>query len=154
MAPSRNVAFICLAWLASAQGGRAETLKFFGTAQNACALTSPQSGVIALQGDLKSWGTTTPATLAVTNTGYSTLSVTRAEDWLRAPAGAPSTAFNHTAWLVGSTSGQLSGAGTAKSIALTAAGSSTLSVFMSAVAQAPFVGGDYEYQVTVTCAPN
>jgi hypothetical protein len=132
---------------------QAETLKFLGTAPNACALTSPQNGVINLQGDLKSWATTAPATLAVTNTGYSQLTVTRDNDWLSAPSGAPATSFNHTAWLVGPTSGQLQGAGTAKSITLTLAGSSTLSVFLSAVAETPFVGGDYEYQVTVTCAP-
>ena len=116
-----------------------------------CILLTPLDGRIATGGDLKSWATTTPATITVTNTGAAQLILTAPSQWALSPPTAPDTSFSVSGSLSGVNVGNLLGLGGAVSALLTGLGLSVLSVSLGATAATPFPSGPYAAQVTVTC---
>lgn len=133
----------------------AATLDFVGTALPTCALTGGSNGTIALGADLKSWSTTTPASIVATNTALSTITVTRPTSWASSPASPPDTTFAHTATITGVNAGvSFTSSGNAKTATLSVLGVNTVAVSLSATASEPFMPGSYVAQVTVTCAVN
>lgn len=133
----------------------AATLDFLGTALPTCALTGGSNGAIALGADLKSWSTTTPASIVATNTALSTITVTRPTSWASSPASPPDTTFTHTATITGvNASASFTSSGSARTAVLSLLGVNTVSVWLSATASEPFMPGSYMAQVTVTCAVN
>lgn len=116
-----------------------------------CILATPADGLITPGGDLKSWATTTPATVAVTNTGRAELLVTRPTTWASSPAATPATNFTLAGTMTGVNTGNLLGLGGALSGVLSGLGLTVLSLSLGATASTPFPSGAYVAQVTVTC---
>lgn len=116
-----------------------------------CILLTPAEGRIATGGDLKSWATSTPATVSITNTGAAQLLVTKPTQWATSPPSTPATTFALTGSLTGVNVGDLLGLGGALSGVLSGLGLSVLSLSLGATAATPFPSGSYTAQVTVTC---
>ena len=152
MSGAFKLACSCVCLLASVAGARADILTFRGTAIATCALALPIDGVVSLNGDLKSWSTTTPASITAINTSSATLTVTKPTTWATSPAGTPATTFTTTGTLTGTNSGNLTGSGASQTGALTNIGTTILAVSLGATSTAPFKSGLHTAEVTVTCS--
>lgn len=143
--------------LSYASAGMTQTVNFDGNVSATCTLTAPVYGVITLNSDLKSWSTTTPASITATNTSQSVLTVTRSGAWSASPKQTPTTTFGHQVSVSGANTlsdSQFSTSNNAKSGQLTNSGTNQVSMSVSASAAAPYPPGTYQTQVTVTCVPN
>jgi hypothetical protein len=131
---------------------RAITLDFTGTGLASCAFTNESAGTLNQRADLMGWTTKDPATVTVTNSGPSTLSITGPTQWATAPAQTPSTDFTTTATVTGTNNlGTLTGS-SLTSIALSLIGVNNVAVSLAASASTIYPAGSYKAQVTVTCA--
>jgi hypothetical protein len=139
-----------------AQAAAAQSaLQFNGTASSACALTNPSDGSIEVQPDLRSWATSVPAKITVSNTAPNyAVTVTHDTNWTTAPASTPVTTFAHVASITAgpNTSAQFTGAGASSSASLAVVGDNDLSITLTASAPTPFIAGAHQAKVTVTCA--
>ncbi|MDB5593863.1 MAG: hypothetical protein JWM36_824 [Hyphomicrobiales bacterium] len=135
-----------------------QALDFDGTAASSCALTNPVNGTIALQTDLRSWATGSPASIVVTNTSAGTydLSITHGETWTSAPTGTPATTtFAHSQSITGANQNAVfSTTGPATSTNLAAAGEDNVQISLTASSPDPYRAGPHKATVTVTCAAN
>lgn len=146
-----------MAFAAAPSAGAGQSIQFDGVATATCTLANATRGVITLNSDLSSWATTTPGTIAATNTSQSSLTVTRSGSWSSSPAGTPNTTFDHHVAVTGSNTiegSQVSQSGNAKTVQLSSVGANLVSVSLSASAASPYPAGAYQAQVTVTCVPN
>lgn len=154
----KTLSWACCVLPAMALSGavQAATLDFTGTALPGCTLGVPTPGVLTLGTDYRTWTTTVPATIAVTNTAPSTLSVTAPSQWASHPGTAqamPDTTFAITYGVTGTNLiSQLTGSG---NTLLNLIGVNELSVSLGATAEGTriFPSGTYTAQVTVTCSP-
>ncbi|MFC7052749.1 hypothetical protein ACFQI3_08630 [Hansschlegelia quercus] len=142
---------LAITLISTISAAHAETLTFRGTALSACALIAPVDGTLALNSDLKSWATATPATISAINTAPATLSVTKPTDWVSGPAGSPPTTFTVSAQTTGVNLGVLSILGNGVTTSLSGLGTSQLIVSLGATASTPYRAGNYAAEVTVTC---
>lgn len=137
--------------------GAAQTVNFDGTVTATCSLAGATNGAITLNSDLKSWSTTTPASITATNTAQSVLTVTRSGAWSASPKNTPTTTFGHQASVTGANTlsdSQFSASNNAKTGKLANSGTNQVSMSVSASAATPYPPGTYQTQVTVTCVPN
>ncbi len=148
----KAVCLACALLVAAESPGAAATLNFTGVALSTCALTAPVEGTIALQGDLKSWATVTPASITAVNTAPATLTVTGPTSWASAPAGSPAnTTFAISGGMSGVNNGALAGDAARRTGSLANIGVTVVSVSLLASAESPFVAGPHVAQATVTC---